>query len=104
MSLSLHSYLTIMSVLEQNVCNFEDCKYTVTNTPLQALWTACICQQDRDNSHQLQEVSYPARFSHHNSLNDSSVTDTWTEGDTATSPAQIKNNTSVRIYGNSLKK
>lgn len=47
------------------------------------------------------KVSYPARFSHHNSLSDSSVTDMRTEGNTATSPAQIKNNTCVLIYGNS---
>lgn len=47
------------------------------------------------------KVSYPARFSHHNSLSDSSVTDMRTEGNTATSPAQIKNNTWVLIYGNS---
>lgn len=46
------------------------------------------------------KVSHPARFSHHNSLGDSSVTDMRREGNTA-SPAQIKNNTHVLIYGKS---
>lgn len=47
------------------------------------------------------KVSYPARFSHHNSLSDSSVTAMRREGNTATSLAQIKNMSLQRvlIYG-----
>lgn len=42
-------------------------------------------------------------FSQHNSFGDSFITAAImrTEGDTATSPGQIKNNTCVLIYGNS---
>lgn len=49
----------------------------------------------------LQLLLHPAMFSHHNSLDDSSVTDLGTEGETATSPAHINNNTCVLFNGNS---